>query len=520
MKHKIRIDSYWWIVILAAVFKLVIHLSIAGNYILHRDAYLYIAQSDHLAWGYWSVPPLTAFLIRLIRDVLGDSVYSLRLLPALTGVITVFVIGDAVRLLGGKKPALIIALFAFIFSIAYLRSNSLLQPVSNDELLWFLTFYFTVKLIHSQNTRYWLILGIVIGLGILNKYLIVFLVLGFLMAFLLTENRKLLWSRNLLLGLLLGFIIIFPNVLWQYHHNWVVLYHMKLLRQDQLVNVSMTGFFVGIILMNLSGIAVWLYGLYIILFGKEYKQYRVIGLAVIFVILLIAWLQGKPYYTLGVYTILFVFGGVAVEKYIWNHYKITYYILLSIIPLLLIPVVPFAVPVLKFRQLKSYCSYWIKKGLDAPMRWEDGKVHDIPQDYADMTGWDELAMIVSKTYHGLTSVQQNETLIYAENYGEAGAINYYGKKLDLPPPVCFNGSFLFWAPDSLKNIKYLIYVNNETKDIKRYFKIVNKSGEVRDPYFREGNLPVFLCSEPLDSANEFYKDIVIPLKKQFIRNYP
>ncbi len=492
---------------------------VAANYILHRDAYLYIAQSDHLAWGFWSVPPLTAFLIKAFRTLFGNSVYALRLLPALTGVVSIFIIGDTVKLLGGKKPALIIALAAFFFSMAYLRSNALVQPVSNDEMFWLLIFYFTVKLIKTGNTRFWIVLGLVFGLVFLNKYLIVFLAVSLFLSFLLTENRRLLWSGNLVYGLGIGLIVVLPNIIWQYQHNWVVLYHMKLLREYQLVNVSFFGFLIGIVIMNFGGIFVWLSGLSLILFGKEFKPYRTIGLMIVLVILLIAILQGKPYYTLGVYSILFAFGGIVFEKYLWNRNRSLYYANLVFVSVTLLIALPFALPVLKFKQLKEYCDQCRKIGFDAPLWWEDGKAHAIPQDYADMTGWNELADIVVRGYDGLDLNRKKHTVIYAENYGEAGAIHFYGRKKGIPEPICFNGSFLFWAPDSLHDISTMIYVNDDTSQIKTLFKNVKLVDRVKDPYFREGDLPVWLCSDPSDTTGRFYAEKVNTLKKLFIRNH-
>jgi hypothetical protein len=520
MKQKFNIFSYWAIVILFAVIKLVIHMLVAGNYELHRDALLYIAQSDHLDWGYWSVPPMTAFLTRIFREIFGNSFYAIRLLPALIGVVTIFIIGDAVRILGGKKPAFIMAVFAFLFSVAYLRSNCLLQPVSIDQLFWFLAFYVTLKLISTQNTKYWILLAVILGLGFLNKYLIVFLALGLFVSILLTSQRKLLWSRDVIYAVIAGLLVVSPNLWWQYKHHWVVLYHMELLRKYQLVNVSFSGFFIGVILMNISSIAVWISGWLYLLFGKDFKSYRSVGFSIIAVIFLIAWLQGKPYYTLGLYTILFVFGGVAYEKYIWNKRKWIYFPVLFLIPFILLPALPLALPVLKFDRLKIYCDGMKKAGLDAPLRWEDARAHDIPQDYADMTGWKELSDIVAKTYFSLTGDQRKNAIIYAENYGQAGAIHYYGSKKRLPEPVSFHESFIFWAPDSLKGAEYLIYVNDDTTDIVKYFKSIVKTGEVQDPYFREGRLPVWLCSDPFDPELKFYTKIARPLKQRFIRGYP
>jgi hypothetical protein len=516
---KFKIDSFWLMVILAAIIKLAIHMVVAGNYELHRDALLYISQSDHLAWGYWSVPPLTAFLTRIFREIFGNSFYAIRLLPALTGVITIFIIGDSVRILGGKKPALIIALLSFVCSTAYLRSNALLQPVSLDQMFWLLGFYFILRLTVTGDTRNWIWLGISIGFGFLTKYSIVFLVAAIFVAFLITPQRKLLWSRNLVYGILAGLVIISPNIYWQYQHNWVVLYHMELLRKYHLVNVGYVEFLLGLILMNLPGVVTWMTGLGVTFLNRDFRRLHVIGLTWVAALVIILWLHGKAYYTLGMFTILFAIGGVALEKFLWDKRRWVYVLNIIYIPLILYPVIPIALPVFKMEKLRKYCDGLKEIGIYSPVRWEDGKIYDIPQDYSDMTGWKELESIVARTYNSLDEQQKKITLLYAENYGQAGAIHFYGRKDGLPEPVSFHESFIFWAPDSIPGKDYLIYVNDDTTDIVKYFRKVIKTGEVNDPYFREGHLPVWLCSDPYDPKHKFYVDVVKPLKQMFIRGY-
>lgn len=157
-------------------------------------------------------------------------------------------------------------------------------------------------------------------------------------------------------------------------------------------------------------------------------------------------------------------------------------------------------------------------GLDMPMRWEDGKVHALPQDFADMIGWKELADIVIDTYLNVPSAQRRFCYIYAENYGQAGSIYFYGKKAGLPDPICFNGSFVLWAPEEVNDLKSLIYVNDEIHELKPLFNNVEKVGEITNPYARESGLPVWLCKNPSEEFYELYKQRIQEEKDRFIRN--
>jgi hypothetical protein len=518
---KIRFGSfsYGHLVLIFAAAKLLVHGFTAENYELHRDALLYLAQGEHPDAGYWSVPPLTALLGRLFRFLFGDSTLAVRLLPATAGAVSMLIIGDAVRRLGGKIPAGILAMSAFLLSGAYLRTNSLYQPVALDQMFWLLVLYLYLRLLLSRDPRWWIVLSLALGAGLLTKYSIAILGLGILLATLAGPQRWLLFRREVVFALILGLIIVSPNIWWQYRHNWVVFHHLELLQRHHLVHVSLGGFILGIVLMNINTLVLWITGLAAGLFREDMRPVRPLAITVVIVLLLMAALQAKSYYTLGLYTILFAFGAVAFESWLWPRRKAWFAALWLLMPLILYPLLPLTLPVLKFDRLAAYCDKLKEAGLDAPMRWEDGRVYDIPQDFADMCGWRELASIVERTWQELSPAQQARTAIYAENYGQAGAIAFYGKKAGLPWPVCFHESFLFWSPDSLNGVEHLIYINDDTTDVATLFREVVLAGRVSDPWFRERNLPVWLCSGAVDSTHTFYRDKVAPLKQQFIRHY-
>jgi hypothetical protein len=508
-------DFPWAIVFFFIILKLLIHFLTNTNYEIHRDAFLYIAQGDHPAWGYISVPPLTAMLSKVFRMLFGESVFALRLLPALFGGLSVLYISLIVRNLGGRTWALVIANTSFLFSIAYLRTNTLLQPVAIDLFFWLAAFYYILRLLKTQDIRYWIHLAIVFGIGFMNKYSIVFLALGFFISLLLTNDRKLIWNRFFLYACILGLILILPNLIWQYSHNWPVIFHMEMLNRYQLVNVRLTDFILAQLLMNLNALFTWILGLVFLLFHKSLKSYRVIGLTWITVMFILILAHGKHYYTLGLYTMLFAVGGYVFERYVRPKFLI--YANLAYTILISLPLLPVGLPILKHDRMLSYSESLVEIGLDMPMRWEDGRVHPLPQDFADMIGWKELADIVIRTYHNLSPEQKKQCYIYAENYGEAGSIYFYGKKAGLPDPVCFNGSFLFWAPPEVDDLKCLIYVNDEIEGLLPFFEEIHKAGEITNPYARETGLPVWFCKRPKADFYSFYKQRIQEEKEPFTR---
>jgi hypothetical protein len=502
-----KVSKEWLIIIGLALFKLCIHLATNTNYELHRDALLYYSLGENLAWGYASVPPFIALVAKFSTLIFGNTVFALRFFPAIIGSVSVIIIAKIVKDLNGGIFAIVLATLAFIFSPSFLRSNTLLQPVSFNQFFWLLSGYLIVKLLNTQNPKYWISIFIVWGIGFLNKYSITFFIVSSLLAILLTSHKNLLRSKYFFAGGLLGIIIILPNLIWQFNHNWPLIYHMAELQKYQFANVSIIGFIIDQFIMNLPGLVIWMSGLIIFLFYKSEKKFRVLAFLYLFTVLLILLLRGKSYYTLGLYPILFAMGGYAAEKYFKPFMK---YVTIVLIILLSLPILPFSLPVYSHEKIAEYS----KKTAVFTNRWEDGKIYNIPQDYADMTGWKQLSSIVIQHFNSLSPGEKDSCLIYAENYGQAGAIYFYGKKHGLPAPISFNDNFIFWAPDSVDNVP-LIYVNDEVGDIDFLYESYKKVGQVDNIYFRENGLQVYYCTQPTDTFRTFYANKVSRLKNKF-----
>jgi hypothetical protein len=492
-----------------AVVKLLVHFFTSTNYDPHRDTYLYYSIGAHLDWGYVSVPPFIGWIARLSTILFNSSEFGLNFFPALVGAASIIIIALAVMEFGGGTVAVFIACLAFLVSPSFLRSNSFLQPVSFDQFFWLLSAYFIIKILKTHQLKYWIYIFLIWAIGFLNKYLIAAYASSFLIALLFTKERKLIFTKQFLIGAVTGILTISPNIIWQYNHNWPVLNHLKELHDNQLVNVSSLGFIIDQLAMNYPGLFVWGFGLILFISRKTERKFITVSLASLLAILILLLSHGKSYYTLGLYPILFAAGGYLIEKYgsIGFRRFAIYFTIISAIPL-----IPFSLPILNFNHLESYTS--IFGGLTN--RWEDGKVHNIPQDYADMTGWRELGQEVAKTYQSLSPEEKRNCAIYAENYGQAGAINFFGKSYGLPEAISFNDNFLLWAPDSV-NKPNLIYVNNEIGDIKFLFKSYILVYEVKNKYFRENGLQVYYCTQPVDSFQSFYSKKAMWLKSKYER---
>jgi hypothetical protein len=496
----IRFLSEWWIVLAFIAGKLLFHFLTNTNYELHRDSFLYIEQGKHLAWGYASTPPSIGIFASIARFLFGDTTFGIRFFPALIGAASILLIGIMVKESGGRSMALVLACLAFLISPSYLRSNTLFQPVSFNQFYWLLSLFFIFRLIKTNRPVYWILLGIVGGLGILNKHSILVFQASIVVSFLATHHRRWFKTWYPYAGGLIALVIILPHVFWQYQHDWPVVRHMKELADTQLVHVRLDLFLLEQVLMNLPGIIIWPAGLIYLIFHRDGDRYQVIALIFALTVGTLLLLRGKPYYTLGLYSSLFAFGGVYLEKLFSRRMKFMNYLIPAYMLLSGLLIMPVSLPILKPDQ---YIRFMGKIGMDNSQRWEDGQYHDLPQDYADMIGWKELADIVGTTWQSLSPEQQAACTIFASNYGEAGSVNFYGSKYGLPPVVSYNDSYLLWAPDEIR-ADYLIKIGDDP-NLPNLYNRVEVVGRITTPHARQEGTPVSLCSDPKIDIGEFYK---------------
>ena len=501
---KYKISNYWVVAILFMVAKLCMHFLTNTNYELHRDEMLYFNMADHLSFGYATVPPVTGFLAFIVKSIFGYSVFGIRLIPALLGAGSIYIIARIVRESGGGILALIIAASAFLLSTGFLLLDTLFTPNVTEQFLWLLITYFIFRMISGNNPKLWPVIGIFLGLAFLNKYSVLFLILGFFIAILFSRHRKLFSSRYFYISIIIGIVIIMPNIWWQYSHGWPVVYHMSELKRTQMVNMRYINFFTDVLSLNLASTIIWVFGLFSLLFLKQEKENRYLGVASLIIILLFLVSKGKGYYILGLIPFLFAAGGYTMEKYLKGRLiHLEYFILFLSVDYSLIGL-PFGLPIFSFEKLSIYTKKTDHLLIYPFYRWEDGKVHNISQVYSDMTGWEELAGLVAKAYGQLPENDRQKCTIYVEsNYGDAGAINFYGKEYNLPDAVTFQESYVIWAPDSIP-AGPLIYVNREPGDIRKLFNNVTEIGSVKNSFFRENGLLVFLCTDPAVSVQEVY----------------
>jgi hypothetical protein len=461
---------------------------ISPEYDLHRDEYLYLDQANHLAWGYASVPPLTSWISFIIKR-LGNGVFWVKFFPSLFGALTIFVTWKAIEELKGNLFALILGATCVLFSVI-LRLNTLYQPNSLDVLCWITLYFILIKYINTGRQN-WLYYGaLVFAIGFLNKYNIVFLLIGVFPAILMTGQRKIFRDSKLYVAILLALLLILPNLLWQYNNRFPVIHHLKELADTQLVNVNRFEFLKSQVLFFIGSLFVIIAGLYALLFYKPFRNYRLFFWSIIFTLIAFTWFRAKDYYAIGVYPIYLAFGSVFLGNILQNGWKKYLRPVAIAIPVLVfIPLYNLVFP----NKSPEYILQNAEKYKDLGMlRWEDGKDHALPQDYADMLGWKELARKVDKAYMDLAGT--GKTLVLCDNYGQAGAINYYTKQNI--EAVSFNADYINWFDleqryDNLVRVKTFKGRDDELGETSPYFQASSVADSIANPFAREYGTTVF-----------------------------
>ena len=498
-RHKREIH----LILLFVVLKLVLHFLANSRFGFHRDELLYIALGQHPDWGYMEVPPFIAGISRLSQVIFGDSVFAFRILPSLAGAMIVFLVGLMVLVLNGKRPAITIACLAATFSPAFLASGYLLQPVVFDQLFWTAAAFLVMIYIATHKTRYIHILGVVAGIGMMNKYTMAAFLLALFLGILATPQRKLLWNRHWLIAAGIGLLIFLPNLVWQFRNDLPVIRHLSQLKQTQLDYIQPQDFLIQSFVVHGTIGLIAVAGLIYILLSKRSGRFRFIGISFILIMALMLWLQGKVYYAFGAFPMLFAAGGMAFQygARLFSGRFIGASAALVVAPCLVF--LPVVIPILPINATLGFFGLAKSAGLTFPLKWEDQRMHATTQDYGDMFGWQEMADYSVLAYEQIPEHERDRATVIADNYGQAGALDHLGNSR-LPKTVCLNSSFALWAPDTI-HTQHLVYVDHDISDLEPLFKEVKLIGEVTDPLAREKGTKVFLLSYPVKDINSLYR---------------
>jgi len=511
MPYQNRRSTYSSYILIFVFIKVGLNLLAIAHFGFHRDELLHLVLADHLDWGYKEVPPFIALLAKISLSVFGDSVFAARIFTTIACGFIIWFTGLLTVELGGKKFAVALACLALIFSPAFAASGYLFQPVVFDQLWWILAVWLLAKYCNTSSPKYLYFLGAVVGLGLLTKYTMAFFTFALIAGLILSKQRKLLINRHIVGAIAVAVLLFLPNIIWQFQHHLPVTTHMKMLQEQQLDYNKPSQFIMAQLVDNGVAVFVWLTGFIFLLFSSRLHKFQFLAFAFILIFAFLMAMHGKDYYLFGAYPMLFAAGGFGFERWL----KTSGYALRGLaIALFTLPnllLFPIVLPVLPINQTLWFFTFTRKHLplLGFASTWEDHKMHATTQDYADMFGWDEMSALVVKAWNQLTPEQQKHTQVYADNYGEAGAIHHFDRQYHLPEVISLNSSFTLWAPDNLDG-QYIIYVDDSGgANVKKYASVEGgylKIGEVQNPLAREKGTGVFLLIHPKPLLYTTYKN--------------
>lgn len=447
----------------------------ARGYGIFRDELYYLACAQHLDWGYVDHPPLVALIAAAARALVGDSLTGLRAVPALAFALTVHLVGQSARALGGGSYARLLAQLATATAPCFLALYTIFSMNAFDGLIWAGLARLWIALLTGGEPRLWLAFGALAGVGLENKISVGFLGAGVLVALVATGRFEPFRRRWFWLGGALAAALFLPHLLWQAAHDWPTLEFMANARRYKIRETTPLGFVaaqigqVGPVAAALAAAgAGWL------LVARAARACRPLGVAALAVLALLAVSTAKPYYFAPAFTLLFPAGAAAVERWTVGRLRRTLRVAVTLAVASILVAAPLAKPLLS---ADAYVRYAARLGV-APGTDENQELGRLPQFFADMHGWRELAEAVARVHAALPPADRARACVATGNYGEAGAIDFFGPALGLPRAISRHNSYWLWGPGGCTG-EVVIVVGGELEDLAGEFASVERGGVSR-----------------------------------------
>jgi hypothetical protein len=481
------------VILFFALAKLALQLAAIQGYGYFRDEFYYLACADRLAAGYVDHPPLCVFILWAVRAVLGDSLFAIRLMPALAGAATVALVGIMARHLGGRTWALVLAMTAALVAPEFLALDHFYSMNAFDILFWALGAFLFLKVIERRTLGWWAALGVVLGLGLLNKVGVLWFGAGLFAGIVLTPLRRSLRSAGPWLTGAIAAAIFSPYVFWEVANSWPTREFIHNATSEKMQAVAPLDFLMGqVTSMHPLTLPLWAAGLVWLLARRDGRGTAALGwtYATVFAIL-IASTSSRSGYLAPAYTWLFAAGGVAFES--WLARPRAAWLLPAFAALMLVggaATAPLALPVLP---IDRYIAYARALG-QAPSTEEKHEMGQLGQFYADMHGWDSIVDTVAAACGRLSAGEASAARIIAPDYGVAGAIELLGRGRSLPPVISGHNNYWLWGPRGW-NGKLAVIIGSSEERLQQRFESVELAGATNCglcmPY--ENERPVFIC---------------------------
>jgi hypothetical protein len=490
-----------------AIAALVIHVLTNGRYGYFRDELYFLAASDHLAWGYVDFAPLIALMTRIGRALFGDSLQAIRFFPSLAGAFKVFLTGLIAHELGGRRFAIALACLCSLVAPVFLGNDYKLSMNAYEALFWMGSVYVLILAIKRNQPKRLVWLGVLAGLGLENKHSMAFFGFALVVGLLLTSQRRLFASKWMWIAGAIALLLFLPNLIWQYQHDWPTLEDLSNVRRTHKnVELPPLAFLTQqVMMLSPASVIVWVAGIFLFFFAARGRRFRALGWTYVVFLAVMMVLKAKNYYLAPIYPMLFAAGGVMWEELASRTPRLAWAkpALLLVVAAFGAITAPFAIPILS---VDGFLRYQERLGV-RPEKTEVGHVGVLPQHYGDQFGWPEMVATVARIYHSLPPEEQARTAILAGNYGEAGAIDFFGPRYGLPKAISGHQNYYFWGPRHYTG-ESLILLQWSQKWAERACTSVQEEATLDPPYaMQEEHYTIYLCRGLKIPMPEFWRRI-------------
>jgi hypothetical protein len=491
----------------ATVVAIHVAVNLATPYGFQRDEFLYFGMGQHLRLWRMDFPPFVAIVANATRWLLGESIIAMRLPSALAGGAIVYLAMEVARHLGGRTFAQLLAALCVLSNALFLRAGNLFQPVVFDQLWWTLGIFTLIRLQQTGDRRWWLALGVVGGIGLLTKFSILLFGFSILVALLLTPERRALATRWPWLTLLISLALGSPSIVGQVRLGFPVVGQLTDLQAVQLARITPFDFTLGQLLLSGPAFALAVAAVATLLVAKRHAHLRIVGWTAVAAFGALLLLHGKHYYLGPVYPALFGIGAVLVERAWAGGRRLA---LRTACLALLVAwgayLLPVGLPILPPERMEAYTR---ATGLAAFVNGTNtGGTLRLPQDYADMLGWEERVATVAGVFRTLDLPRRAKAVIVAGNWGEAGALDFHGPRYGLRGAISPSGSYWFFGPGSLPgDVAVAIGLREET--LRRFYRRVTPAARITNEWTvpEERDLTIYVCEEPGNTLQQVWPSL-------------
>jgi Dolichyl-phosphate-mannose-protein mannosyltransferase len=480
-----------WAVVAIALAVALVHMATNGRYGFHRDEYQFLSDARHLGWGFVAYPPLTPFVERVAMELFGLSMVGLRLFSVIAQALAIVATGMMAKELGGGRLAQVVAALAVATSGVAVFEGTEFQYTTFDYLWWVLIAYCVVRLLKTGDARWWLGVGLFVGLGLMTKYAIAFYVAGVLAGMVLTPARRYLQGGWFWSGVAVAMVIVAPNLVWQTRHGFVAWDFLRYIHARDVRIGRANGFWRDQVLIctNPALTPLWIWGLVSFL---RSERYRMLGWMYVVPLALFAVGKGRGYYMAAAYPMLMAMGAVSGERWVAGLSAAGRRVVLGVFFVALAGCATFVygllVPFASSGPLKA----WALKN--------NG-------DLREEMGWRELVETVAKVRDSLPEDQRKSVGVFVGNYGEQGAVEILGPQYGLPMPISRTNSAWLRGYPAVPPTTLIVLGFSQASAEKAFAgcRLVARIDNAEGVENEERGGSVFVCGPPRLPWPEFWK---------------